>query len=562
MIDTLFNELEATGKVEVSVEVVVEVTPPKKRAKKDKAEETPKEEKPIYRTYEDFDYEDLLTYAGIDCIVTSGLLAETFPIITEEPKYFESTETGFIETKAPAIISTFDDFLMMTHEYIVDMEINGMGYDVDENARLATRMTQEVNELEDRIFSAMGRRINLDSGLEVSEFLYGTKGFTAPFKTKSGDDAVDGAAILTLAGVDPRANVYTAPDESMQWLCDMAKRRDIASVYRTFIATYVQDWVKSDGRIHPSYNLTGTSGGRISGDSPNLLQLPRTKHGYNIRKCYIPTPGNVFICADFSSAEVKIAAALAKDANMLKAIEEGRDFHSSSAALMMGISYEEFVHYVEDKKHEKHKWAKHWRQVAKILTFSLIYGSTAGGIAMQLGMDKSEAENIMAMYFKAYPGLKKFIENAHAMAARNKFVVTPFGRRKQEFGCFDVFKSTAAYNAALRNSSNVLVQGTCSDMGLITFAHLNTEIKQLGGMSTACVYDSTELDVPLAKAAEAIELTFHYMDEFPVQYFDWLDLPVGCEVEISMSSWGECDTIHRGITQQEVEALLLSKQRS
>jgi len=227
--------------------------------------------------------------------------------------------------------------------------------------------------------------------------------------------------------------------------------------------------------------------------------------------------------------------------------------------LMLGISYEELVTYVENKAHEKHKWAKHWRQIAKILTFSLLYGSTAGGIAFQLGIEKGEAERIMTMYFKAYPGLQKFIENAHATALGNKFVITPFGRRKQQYGCHDVFKSTAAYNAALRNSSNVLVQGSCSDLGLVSFAHLNTEVKALGGMSTACVYDSTELDVPLEKAAEAIELTFKYLQEFPVEFFDWLDLPIGCEVEVSMSSWGECETIHRGITQAELEAVLLSK---
>lgn len=531
--------------------------PPKKpKATKAKA---PKEEKPVYGTYEDFPYDDLMTYAGIDCIVTSDLLAETFPKLLEEPTYKEVTNEGVVTRRAPAILSMFENYLTLTHEYIIDMEINGMAYDVEENRRIGKKMTEEVAELEDKILAKIGTKINLDSGLEVGKLLYETMGFEAPFKTKGGDNAVDGAAILTLAGVDPRANVYTSENPDLQWLCDMAKRRDIVSVYRTFIATYVEDWVRKDGRIHPSYNLTGTSGGRISGDSPNLLQLPRNKHGYNVRKCYTPSKGNVFICADFSSAEVKIAAALSKDKNMLKAVEEGLDFHSNSAALMLGISYEELVTYVENKGHEKHKWAKHWRQIAKILTFSLLYGSTAGGIAFQLGIEKEEAERIMAMYFKAYPGLQRFIENAHATALGNKFVITPFGRRKQQYGCHDVFKSTAAYNAALRNSSNVLVQGSCSDLGLVSFAHLNTEIKALGGMSTACVYDSTELDVPLKKAAEAIELTFKYLQEFPVEFFDWLDLPIGCEVEVSMSSWGECETIHRGITQAELEAVLLSK---
>lgn len=102
-----------------------------------------------------------------------------------------------------------------------------------------------------------------------------------------------------------------------------------------------------------------------------------------------------------------------------------------------------------------------------------------------------------------------------------------------------------------------MVQSTTSTAGLITFAAANEGIKTLDGRSICTVYDSAEFEVPITKAAEAVEMIFYYFDDWPVENFDWLDLPIGCEVEISSHSWGKCIDVHRGATQSEIEALLI-----
>jgi hypothetical protein len=339
------------------------------------------EVKPVYKTYEDFDVEELYLYAGLDVIATSTLLERMFPFLADEPVYFMPDKNGKpVPTHAISILQTNEEITKLAFEYILDMEINGLKYNVQKNREISQRMVAEIQALEEEIFKhpAITRDINLDSGKDMVELLYGTLGFEPPSYTASGEPSTDGEALLTLAGLNPLnpPKDYKTPDPELQFLAYIAKRKDINSTHNTFIRTYVEDFVKKDGRIHPSYNLHGTSGFRISGDSPNLTQLPRPKHGYNIRECYGVDEGNVFIAFDFSSAEVKIVAALCKDPAMLKAVREGRDFHSSSASLMIGVPYEEIVRVVGDKNDPKHKEYKHWRQTAKVLTY-LMMGSYA-----------------------------------------------------------------------------------------------------------------------------------------------------------------------------------------
>lgn len=174
---------------------------------------------------------------------------------------------------------------------------------------------------------------------------------------------------------------------------------------------------------------------------------------------------------------------------------------------------------------------------------------------MNLNVSKEEAQRLIDLYFKAYPGVLKYVQNTHKMAELNHFVTTPFGQRKQQYGTHSVFKYTAAFNAALRNSQNVRVQSTTSTAGLITFAAANEGIKTLEGRSICTVFDSAEFEVPISKASEALEMMFYYFDDWPVETFDWLDLPIGTEAEIGLN-WGTAQTVHRGTTQKEIEELL------
>lgn len=321
------------------------------------------EEKPIYLTYEDYSPEDLYLYGGIDCLVTSELASKLMPEAFDEKNYtkykrINSKTMGKQICRLPSIFDVYQNTTAIAFEFILDLELNGMKYDVDGNRKIAERMTKEISELEEIIFKGIGKTINLNSGEELRKLLYGDLGFTATSFTKTGEPSTDGDAVKDLAKRFP----------DYVWLPSLAKRNDIASLYRTFIATYVEDFVKPDGRIHPSYNLHGTGSFRISGEEPNLTQIARPKHGYNIRTLYTVEDGMVFIAADYSGCEIKILNALCDDKGLAEAIRLGRDFHSVSAAAMFGMDYDEFVAVLADEHHEKYKEYKGLRQYAKALS--------------------------------------------------------------------------------------------------------------------------------------------------------------------------------------------------
>lgn len=229
-------------------------------------------EKPVYTTYEDYDYEDLLTYAGIDTYGTSTVISRLFPQLVVRPEYrVKEGPSKVVAKKAPALIEVYENFTSLVFDFVCDLELSGINYDVAANRRLDKSMREEIGLLEDRIFSSIGKRINIDSADVLGGYLYGELGLEAPHKTKSGSDSTDGAALLTLAGLDTiNPGDYITKDPAKQFLADIAKRKNLASVHRGFISTYIEDYVQPDGRVHALYNQFGTSTFRLSSSEPNL----------------------------------------------------------------------------------------------------------------------------------------------------------------------------------------------------------------------------------------------------------------------------------------------------
>lgn len=515
-----------------------------------------KEIKPVYNTYEDFDSEDLYQYAGVDCLVTTGLLNAVFPKIIEKKSY-QYHEVGVREVRyAPAIIEFMEKVEMPAHEFLIDMEINGIKYDVELNKRQSAQIEEELPRLEDEIFTLFGSKFNPDSGKDLAKILYEDLGFTPPSYTKKKEPSVDGDALSSLAAT-----------HDLDWLKVLARRNNVASVYRTFFKTYVEDFVKSDGRVHSSYSLFGTSSFRPSGQYPNMTQIPNTqtesKLGYSIKQCYTVDPGNLFLCLDQSGAEVVMLAFLCRDPKLLRAVAEGKDFHSYSASQMHGLDYDEMVFHINYEGSDptilgvKKKY-KALRQGAKSLTFGILYGSSVKGIAYTLNITEQEANRLIAMYFKEFPLIEVYVNDSHAMAKANYYVMNMYGQSKKEYGAMNIFKKTAVYNAALRNSQNVRCQSSSAVTGLYGFSKLNEAVKPMGGKSLTTVYDSLSIEIPYDRAAEAINTAFYVMEDLLVETFEWMDFPIRVDVELG-TNWKEVATVHRGITQEDVSKLMLDR---
>ena len=518
----------------------------------------PRKIKKNVETYEDFVFGDLCTYAGIDNIVTSDLLKNLMPRLLAQPKYLDYEGNEPVETRAPSVWKELLDVKTLALEFTCDLKITGMFYDQEANNIMGANMYNDMSETKKRIDIAAGMEVPM-SGAAFYNWLYRIRGYRSVIKTKNGDEATSGEALEALM------DIY---EDDISLLTDVKRYIDVRSMYNGFIDGYVSKFVKYDSRIHCDYNLNGTSSHRLSSTNPNMLNMPRGYYGYNIRNNYTATPGYSLIAFDFSSCEVKILAALSGDVNMILACERGYDFHSFSASMMIGITYEEFLEKKEQeelfaKQCEKEgrkkpeQYYKNQRQFAKAVTFGILYGSSVGGIAHTLNISVQEAQKIIDTYFNSFPGVKGFINDCHKRALANNMVYSPFGQRKQEHGARQVFKGSAVYNAALRNSQNVSIQGPASTFGLICFAMLNKELRRRGiGRAVLTVYDSIEFEVLRGKEAEAIELGFYYLDDWPVEAFDWLNFKVGCDGELG-NTFGNLGTVERGITQDECEDTLV-----
>ena len=488
-------------------------------------------------TYEDYDYDELNTYAGIDTIVTLDLLKALSPRLTTKLDYRVAEGKEILKKKGivPTVWSELINVKTLALEFTCDLKITGMYYDQVLSRQFHERMTKDMKDTQERINEAAGEEVPL-SGAAFHAWLYRKRRYPSVIKTTTGEEATSGDALKALAKEVP---------EDKDLLLDIKRFIDVRAMFNNFIHGYIEKFVKYDSRIHCDYLLNGTSSHRISSKNPNMLNMPRGYYGYNLRDCYAATPGYSLLAFDFSSCEVKILAALSGDPNMIYACEQGYDFHSFSASMMMDITYEEFL----ERKHEK--YYKDQRQFAKAVTFGILYGSSVGGIAMTLGITSVEAQRIIDSYFDKFPKVRDFINKCHQDAQLNLFVFSPFGQRKQEFGAHPAFKGSAVYNAALRNSQNVSIQGPASTFGLICFAMLNRDLKQRGiGRAVLTVYDSVEFEVKKGHEAEAIELAFYYLDDWPVENFEWLNFKVGSDGELG-PTFGTLEEVHRGTTQDE-----------
>lgn len=309
------------------------------------------------KSYADYDPERLYLYAGLDTYVTSKMLKGLQPHIFHKP----TLKSGQV---VPSIASVYEEVVTPAFEFILDLEYNGIKYDSAGNRELNAKLEGEIGALREAIAPKVGD-INLDSGPQLSDLLYNIHGFPVLAHTQSGAPSTDGDALKALA-----------KETGEGWLNDLAKLGDLSSIRNTFVANYVKDFVKSDGRIHPTYNLHGTGSFRISGEAPNLTQLPRPKHGYNIRTLYGVPKGHTFLAFDYSSAEVKVLANICKDELLLKALGDGLDPHTFSASKMFGISYEDMRGVLGDEDHPLYKDYKNKRQMAKAVTFGIKQGSS------------------------------------------------------------------------------------------------------------------------------------------------------------------------------------------
>ena len=331
----------------------------------------------------------------------------------------------------------FYDIEMPLVKVLADMELNGVCLDTESLTETRRVFTERMQAYERHAYELAGEEFNISSPKQVGDILFEKmKIVDKAKKTKTGQ--------------------YVTSEEVLMQLKDRAPIVEDILNYRgmkKLLSTYVEALPKlinpRTGHIHTSFNQAVTATGRLSSSDPNLQNIPvRDDDGKEIRKCFIPEAGCRFFSADYSQIELRIMAHLSGDENMIEAFREGFDIHRATAAKI----WKENIDDVTDEQRKK----------AKQANFGIIYGITTYGLAQRMGIDNGEARQLIDDYFRTFPKVQAYMEEAKEQAREKGYAETMFGRRRY---LPDITSRNGTVRGfAERNAINAPIQGSEADI--------------------------------------------------------------------------------------------------
>ena len=316
------------------------------------------------------------------------------------------------------------------------MERNGISLNREALEKQSDELEVSLNALQQRIYAIADEEFNIGSPKQLQSILYDKLKLPILKKTPKGQPST----------AEPVLQELAEEFELPQFLLDHRSLSKLKSTYTDKLPLEVHD---SSGRIHSTFQQAVTATGRLSSSDPNLQNIPiRTKEGRKVRQAFVSTKGYKLLAADYSQVELRIMAHLSQDPGLLSAFENEQDVHRATASDVFGVS-------LDDVKDEQ-------RRSAKAINFGLIYGMSAFGLAKQLGVSRSEAQEYVSRYFEKYPGVKTYMEETQGFADEKGYVETIFGRRLY---LPDIRSGNAMIRkAAQRTAINAPMQGSAADI--------------------------------------------------------------------------------------------------
>lgn len=317
---------------------------------------------------------------------------------------------------------------------LADMECEGIIASGEALREYGERLAVQIVELETKIYEEAGEEFNINSPKQLGVILFEKLALPNGKKTKTG--------YSTAAEVLERL----APDYPI--VADVLEYRQLTKLKSTY-ADGLVTYIKSDGRIHTSFNQTITATGRLSSTEPNLQNIPmRIELGRLIRKAFLPKEGFVFVDADYSQIELRVLAHLSGDEKLIEAYRKEQDIHRTTASQVFHIPFEE----VTDLQ----------RRNAKAVNFGIVYGISSFGLSQDLSISKKEAAEYIDRYFETYPKIKGYLDELVEKAKENGYVTTMFGRRRPipELSSSNFMQRSFGERIAM----NSPIQGTAADI--------------------------------------------------------------------------------------------------
>ena len=336
----------------------------------------------------------------------------------------------------PALHTVYREIEMPLVPVLARMEANGVLVDAAELKRQTSELGQRMHEAQQRAFELAGRSFNLDSPKQLQALLFDELGLPAVLKTPTGQPSTNEEALEAIA------DQHELPRLILDY-------RGLAKLRSTYTEKLPEAINPDTGRVHTSYHQAGAATGRLASSDPNLQNIPiRTEDGRRIRRAFIAPEGRRIVACDYSQIELRIMAHLSDDPGLVAAFAGGQDIHRATAAEVFGLPLEQ----VDAGQ----------RRAAKAINFGLIYGMSAFGLARQIGVSRSEAQDYIALYFARYPGVRDYMERTREQAKAQGFVETVFGRRLylNEIRSRNQAQRAGAERAAI----NAPMQGTAADI--------------------------------------------------------------------------------------------------
>lgn len=354
---------------------------------------------------------------------------------------------------------------------LADMEFEGVKIDTTALAKMSDELKVESEKVQREIFELAGTEFNIGSPKQLGEVLFERlKLIDKPKKTKTGQYATGEDVLLGLA---PKHAIAKK-------ILDFREYEKLRSTYVDALPKMIS---KMDGRVHTDYRQAWAVTGRLSSNNPNLQNIPiRTEKGRAIRKAFIARNDDFrFMSADYSQIELRIAASFAKDATMIEAFRNKRDIHTTTAAKVFKVDLENVT--------------PDMRRKAKEVNFGILYGSTAFGLAQNLGIARSEAAEIIQSYFTEFSAIKRYMDDAINTAREKEYVETILGRRRYLRDINSRNVTTRGF--AERNAINAPIQGSAADIIKIAMVNIHRWMKKekLRSRMIMQVHDELVFDV-------------------------------------------------------------------
>ena len=359
-------------------------------------------------------------YASEDADITFRLYEELKSKLAKEPILSALLEE--VEIPLIRVLSDMEQAGTLVNEKILKAQ--------------SKNFSERIAKLEKEAYGLADQEFNLGSPKQLQEIFFGQLNYPIIQKTPGGQPSTAENVLKQLA------EDYELPKIILE-------HRTLSKLKSTYTDKLPLQISANTGRIHTSFNQTGTSTGRLSSSDPNLQNIPiRTEDGRRIRQAFESSKGYQLISADYSQIELRVMAHLSKDESLIKAFQEGQDIHSSTASEVFEVNIKE----VNSDQ----------RRNAKAINFGLIYGISAFGLSKQLGINRNLAAEYMDIYFSRYPGVRKYMEKIKSDAKKIGYVETLFGRRLYlpEISTGNAIRRQAAERVAI----NAPVQGTAADI--------------------------------------------------------------------------------------------------